>query len=53
MIALLGDDTSSYTEGFSQGRIPGIGVCVVVVVGGGVLCVQCFMFVKVGEEEGE
>lgn len=26
MIALLSDDASSYTEGLSQGRIPGIGV---------------------------
>lgn len=32
MIALLGDDTSSYTEGFSQGRIPGIGVCVLLLL---------------------
>lgn len=29
MMALLGDDTSSHTEGFGQGRITELGVCVV------------------------
>lgn len=50
MIALLSDDTSSYTEGFSQGRIPGILVSVLLLVF--YVCIV-FMFLKVGEEKGE
>lgn len=41
MKALLNDDASSYTKGFSQGETSGISVC---------WFFLCFLFVKASEE---
>lgn len=49
MIALLSDDTSSYTQGFSQGRIPGIGVCVCVFLFVYFYVCSILMVLKVGK----